>query len=73
MAQETIDRLLDRLNRERIGAETKMQCKVCWYVYAPKQGCPSEPLFLALRAFSPPFSAKKKRLFANFGAHSAKA
>ena len=26
MAQETIDRLLDRLNRERIGAETKMQC-----------------------------------------------
>ena len=39
MAQETIDRLLDRLNRERIGAETKMQCKVCWYVYDPKQGC----------------------------------
>ena len=30
MAQESIDHLLDRLNRERIGAETKMQCKVWW-------------------------------------------
>ena len=39
MQQETIDKVLDRLNRERIGPQTKMQCKVCWYVYEPEKGC----------------------------------
>lgn len=39
MPQETIDKVLDRLNRERIGPQTKMQCKVCWYVYDPQEGC----------------------------------
>ena len=34
-----IDLLLDKLNRSRIGPETRMQCKVCWYVYDPKLGC----------------------------------
>lgn len=39
MQRETIDKVLDRLNRERIGSETKMQCKVCWYIYDPEKGC----------------------------------
>ncbi len=35
-----IDLLLDELNRQRIGEDTVMQCKVCWYVYDPAAGCP---------------------------------
>jgi len=34
-----IDLLLEKLNRERIGEKTRMQCKVCWYVYDPEAGC----------------------------------
>ncbi len=35
--------IIDRLNAERnarIAPETKMQCKICWYVYDPAEGCP---------------------------------
>ena len=34
-----VDQLLDRLNEARIGPDTKMQCKVCWWVYDPQEGC----------------------------------
>ena len=33
-------RMLDELNRRRIGPHTKMQCKVCHYIYDPDEGCP---------------------------------
>ncbi len=39
IAPGRIDLLLDKLNRDRAGASTKMQCKVCWYVYDPAIGC----------------------------------
>ena len=35
--------IIDRLNAERnarIADDTKMQCKICWYVYDPAEGCP---------------------------------
>ncbi len=32
--------LLDRIREARIGPETRMQCKVCWHVYDPAEGCP---------------------------------
>ena len=35
--------IIDRLNAERnarIADSTKMQCKICWYVYDPQEGCP---------------------------------
>ena len=35
--------IIDRLNAERnarIEDAAKMQCKICWYVYDPKEGCP---------------------------------
>lgn len=35
-----IDLVLDQLNRERAGEASAMQCKVCWWVYDPTQGCP---------------------------------
>lgn len=35
-----IDLLLDRLNRSRVGSDTRMQCKVCWHVYDPAEGEP---------------------------------
>ena len=34
-----IDLLLEKLTRDRVGPKTKMQCKVCWYVYDPALGC----------------------------------
>ena len=34
-----IDLLLEKLTRDRVGLKTKMQCKVCWYVYDPALGC----------------------------------
>lgn len=37
--EERIDEVLDRLNRKRSEECGKMQCKVCWYVYDPDQGC----------------------------------
>lgn len=33
-------RMLDEYRRGRIGPMTSMQCKVCWYVYDPREGCP---------------------------------
>jgi len=27
-------------DRSRIGASTRLECKVCWYVYDPAQGDP---------------------------------
>ena len=30
----------DRLMSSRIHPETRMQCKVCWYIYDPEEGCP---------------------------------
>lgn len=35
-----VQRLLDARRSERIASDTRMQCKVCWYVYDPAQGCP---------------------------------
>ncbi len=35
-----LDRVLEELSLSRIGPETRMQCKVCWWVYDPAQGCP---------------------------------
>ena len=32
--------LLAALARSRVGPETRMQCKVCWYIYDPAEGCP---------------------------------
>lgn len=35
--------IIDQLNAQRnarIADDTKMQCKICWYVYDPEQGCP---------------------------------
>ena len=29
----------DRLMSSRIHPETRMQCKVCWYIYDPEEGC----------------------------------
>lgn len=33
-------KMLDDYRRSRIGPDTRMQCKVCWYVYDPQEGCP---------------------------------
>ena len=33
-------KVLEKELRDRIEDDTKMQCKVCWYVYDPAQGCP---------------------------------
>ncbi len=30
---------LDRLQESRIGPRTRMQCKVCGFVYDPDEGC----------------------------------
>lgn len=35
---EVVKRLEQEL-RDRIGEHTKMQCKICWYVYDPDKGC----------------------------------
>lgn len=35
--------IIERLNAERdarIADDSKMQCKICWYVYDPAEGCP---------------------------------
>lgn len=37
-----VEALLDKYARDRVGAHTRMQCKVCWYVYNPDEGCPEE-------------------------------
>ena len=41
---EEIEALLDRLSQERIPPDAKVQCKVCWYVYDPAEGCPQESI-----------------------------
>lgn len=33
-----VDLLLEKLSRDRIGSDTKMQCKVCWWIYDPEEG-----------------------------------
>lgn len=35
-----IEALLDRLAAERVPPDARMQCKVCWYIYDPAEGCP---------------------------------
>lgn len=35
-----VDKLLDELALSRADDASCMQCKVCWYVYDPKEGCP---------------------------------
>ncbi len=39
-----IQSLLDRLERERVPAGARMQCRVCWHVYDPAEGCPEESI-----------------------------
>ena len=39
-----VEALLDKYARDRVGAHTRMQCKVCWYVYNPDEGCPEEAI-----------------------------
>lgn len=39
-----VEALLDKYARDRVGAHTRMQCKVCWYVYSPDEGCPEEAI-----------------------------
>ncbi len=39
-----ISSLLDRTRDARIGDDTPMQCKVCWYVYRPAEGCPEHQI-----------------------------
>lgn len=37
--------IIERLNAERdarIADDIKMQCKICWYVYDPAEGCPED-------------------------------
>lgn len=37
--------IIERLNAERdarIADDSKMQCKICWYVYDPAEGCPED-------------------------------
>lgn len=38
-SDEVVKRLEAEL-RDRIDDDTKMQCRICWYVYDPDQGCP---------------------------------
>lgn len=26
--------------RERVADDTRMQCRICWHVYDPREGCP---------------------------------
>ena len=37
---DEIFRRLDAEREARIHDDTSMQCKVCWYVYNPQEGCP---------------------------------
>lgn len=35
-----IYKVLDELAMQRVADDTRMQCKVCWWVYDPQEGCP---------------------------------
>lgn len=38
----TSDQIYERLEKElrdRVGDGTKMQCRICWYIYDPEAGC----------------------------------
>lgn len=35
-----VEKLLDELVLSRADGAARMQCKVCWYVYDPQEGCP---------------------------------
>ena len=37
---DEVFRRLEAERNARIHDDTSMQCKVCWYVYNPKEGCP---------------------------------
>lgn len=37
---QDIQRKLDELARSRVNPDTRMQCKVCWWIYDPQEGCP---------------------------------
>lgn len=68
-ASGRIDLILEELNRERIGPQTRMQCKVCWYVYDPSEGCeewdiePNTPFNDLPEYFSCPQCGNEKAVF----------
>lgn len=35
-----IESVLERIAMARVGPTTRMQCKVCWHIYDPAEGCP---------------------------------
>ena len=37
---DEVFRRLEAERNARIHDDTSMQCKVCWYVYNPQEGCP---------------------------------
>ena len=37
---QTVERMLDARRRERMTGGRPMQCKVCWFIYDPAEGCP---------------------------------
>lgn len=37
-----VEAALEKSRLARIGPDTRMQCKVCWHVYDPAEGCPEE-------------------------------
>ncbi len=34
-------RLIDEAANERAAGAARMQCRVCWYIYDPEEGCPA--------------------------------
>ena len=37
-----VEAMLEQTRNARIGDDTRMQCKVCWHVYDPEEGCPAQ-------------------------------
>ena len=37
-----VEAMLEQTRNARIGDDTRMQCKVCWHVYDPEEGCPEQ-------------------------------
>ena len=42
VSSEEVQKRLDAQRAKRIAASGRMQCKVCWYIYDPAEGCPEE-------------------------------
>ena len=40
VSSEEVQKRLDAQRAKRIAASGRMQCKVCWYIYDPAEGCP---------------------------------